>query len=200
MWKKLLEILTKSTPVEREADVMLDHNYDGIKELDNVLPPWWLWLFYVTIFIGVVYLIKYHVASDWTSDKEYQEEVTLAKADVDAYLEKSGLNINVDNVVLKDDEATLTAGNAVFTKNCIPCHRPDGGGLVGPNLTDDKWIHGGEIKNLFNTISEGVPAKGMQTWKGVLSPVQIQQVASYILVKLKGTNPQNPFAYPGDPK
>jgi cytochrome c oxidase cbb3-type subunit 3 len=200
MWKKLLEMLTKSTPVEREADVMLDHDYDGIKELNNVLPPWWLWLFYITIFIGVVYLIIYHVTSDWTSDKEYQEEVTLAKADVDAYLEKSGLNINADNVVLKNDEPTLTAGLEVFTKNCVACHKEDGGGLVGPNLTDEKWIHGGEIKNLFITISEGVPEKGMQVWKGVLSPVQIQQVASYILVKLKGTNPLNPMAYPGDPK
>lgn len=200
MWKKLIQILTKSAPVEKEEDVMLDHNYDGIKELDNVLPPWWLWLFYFTILFAVIYLIRYHVTGDWTSDKEYTEEMAIAKADVDEYLKKSGLNIDASTVVLKDDAATLDAGLQIFTKNCIPCHRPDGGGLVGPNLTDNKWIHGGEINNLFTTISNGVPEKGMQTWKGTLSAQQIQQVASYILVKLKGTNPQNPFAYPGDPK
>lgn len=200
MWKKLLDALTRSTPVEREQDVMLDHDYDGIKELDNKLPPWWLWLFYFTVIFSVIYMIKYHVTGDWTSDKEYNEEIVLAKTDVDDYLKKSGLNIDASTVKLKDDNTTLAAGLEIFTKNCVACHRPDGGGIVGPNLTDDKWIHGGDIKDLFKTISEGVPAKGMQTWKGTLSASQIQQVASYILIKLKGTKPQNPFAYPGDPK
>ncbi|MGE5354856.1 MAG: cbb3-type cytochrome c oxidase N-terminal domain-containing protein [Deltaproteobacteria bacterium] len=200
MWKKIIQNLTKATPVENEQDVMLDHDYDGIKELDNTLPPWWLWLFYFTILFAVIYLIRYHVTGTWTSGKEYEQEMEIAKADVEDYLEKSGLNIDASTVTLKDDAATLDAGLAIFTKNCVACHRPDGGGIVGPNLTDDKWIHGGDIKDLFKTISEGVPAKGMQTWKGTLSAQQIQQVASYILIKLKGTNPTNPFAYPGDPK
>lgn len=200
MWKKLIQYLTKSTPVEREQDIMLDHEYDGIRELGNVLPPWWLWLLYFTIVFSLIYLVKYHITSDWSSAKEYTEEVTMAQADVDAYLKKNGLDINENNVKLVSDEAALAEGKKVFDANCVVCHRQDGGGLVGPNLTDDKWIHGADIKNLFTTIKNGVPAKGMLTWEGKLSPTQMQNVASYILVKLHGTNPKNPFNYPYDPK
>ena len=200
MWKKLMEILTKSTPIEREEDVMLDHEYDGIRELDNVLPPWWLWLFYITIFIGVIYYVRYHFIGDWSSAKEYTEEMQVAKADVAEYLKKTGGDINENTAKLMNDAAALENGKKVFEKECAACHRPDGGGVIGPNLTDDKWIHGGDIKSVFKTIKYGVPEKGMLTWDGKLSPKQIQDVASYILVKLKGTNPPNPKVYPGDPK
>ncbi|MEZ4906365.1 MAG: cbb3-type cytochrome c oxidase N-terminal domain-containing protein [Saprospiraceae bacterium] len=202
MANKILESLTKATPVEKEKDVLLDHEYDGIKELDNVLPPWWLWLFYFSIAFGIIYLVKYHIASDWSSSKEYSEEVAIAKASVDKYMKDNGLDLNEANVTLATDAASIAEGKKIFNEpgKCATCHRPDGGGLIGPDLTDDKWIHGGDIKDLFNTINKGVPEKGMIAWGGTLSPQQIQDVASYILVELHGTNPPNPFAYPGDPK
>ncbi len=200
MWKKLMQILTRTTSLEKEADIMLDHEYDGIRELDNVLPPWWLWLFYITIFIAVVYFVRYHVIGDWSSAKEYTEEMAMAKADVDAYLKKTGGNINENTAKLMNDEKALAEGKKVFDTNCASCHRTDGGGIIGPNLTDDKWIHGEDIKSVFKTIKQGVPEKGMLTWDGKISAKQIQEVASYILVKLKGTNPPNPKVYAGDPK
>ncbi len=195
-----MQILTKTTSLEQEADVMLEHEYDGIRELDNVLPPWWLWLFYITIFIAVIYFAKYHIIGDWSSAKEYTEEMAVAKADVDAYLKKTGGDINENTAKLMNDANALAEGKKVFDTNCASCHRPDGGGIIGPNLTDDKWIHGGDIKSVFKTIKQGVPEKGMLTWDGKISAKQIQEVASYILVKLKGTNPANPKVYPGDPK
>lgn len=202
MWKKIIQYLTKSAPIESEKDVMLDHEYDGIRELDNVLPPWWLWLFYITIFIAVIYMVKYHVMGDWSSGKEYVEEMTVAKADVDAYLKKTGGDINENTAKIVNDAETLKRGKAIFNEpgKCSTCHRPDGGGLIGPNLTDDKWIHGSEIGSLFKVIKNGVPEKGMTKWGGILSAKEIQTVASYILVELKGTNPPNPKVYPGDPK
>jgi len=195
-----MQILTKTTSLEKEADIMLDHEYDGIRELDNVLPPWWLWLFYITIFIAVVYFAKYHIIGDWSSAKEYTEEMAVAKADVDAYLKKTGGDINENTAKLMNDEKALADGKKIFDTNCASCHRPDGGGIIGPNLTDDKWIHGGDIKSVFKTIKQGVPEKGMLTWDGKISAKQIQEVSSYILVKLHGTNPANPKVYPGDPK
>jgi len=204
MWKKLMQILTKSTPIEKEKDVMLDHEYDGIRELDNVLPPWWLWLFYITIFIAVVYLIRYHVVGDWSSAKEYQEEMAIAKMEVDKYKKENNLDIDENNVTLKTDEKTLALGEKLFKEksDCFSCHRKDGGGSVGPNLTDDKWIYGGDIKSVFKTIANGAKSKYgvMPAHKSSLSPTEIQAVASYILVKLKGTNPPNPKVYPGDPE
>jgi cytochrome c oxidase cbb3-type subunit 3 len=200
MWKKLVQILTRSTPVEKEKDILLNHDYDGITELDNVLPPWWLWLFIITVIWAAIYMIRYHVATDWSQDMQYDQEMAIAKAEVDAYLTASGLNVDAASAVIMDDQASLIAGEEIYKAQCLVCHRADGGGLIGPNLTDDIWIHGGEIGDLFAVISNGVLEKGMQSYRNVLSPVQMQQVASYILVNLKGTEPENPFVYPGDPR
>lgn len=203
MLEKLIKILTKTKSIDQEADILLEHEYDGIRELDNVLPPWWLWLFYITIFIAVIYFAKYHIIGDWSSAKEYTEEMAIAKADVDAYLKANGGNIDENTVVLKKDNATLTLGEKIFTEksDCVACHRKDGGGSIGPNLTDDKWIHGNTINDIFNTISNGATGSSvMPAHKASLSPEKIQAVASFILLKLKGTNPANPKVYPGDPK
>lgn len=200
MWKKLIQILTRSTPVEKEKDIMFEHEYDGITELDNVLPPWWLWLFIITVIWAAIYMIRYHVVTDWSQDMQYDQEMAIAKAEVDAYLKASGLDVDASSAVIMDDPESLIAGEDIYKTQCLVCHRADGGGLIGPNLTDDVWIHGGEIGDLFAIIANGVPEKGMQTFKTILSPVQIQQVASYILVNLQGTNPENPFTYPGDPR
>ncbi|MCE1190134.1 MAG: c-type cytochrome [Ignavibacteria bacterium] len=182
--------LTNATPIENEEAVLLNHDYDGIKELDNVLPPWWKYLFYVTIVWGGVYLFNYHVINIWPlSDGEYQEEVKQAEAQK-AILLGSGALVNEKTVTLLTDQAAIFSGGEIFKKNCAACHGFKGEGLVGPNLTDNYWIHGGGIKNVFRTVSNGVPDKGMLTWKTQLKPKEIQEVASYV-ISLQGTNPPN---------
>ncbi len=181
-----------------ERDILLSHEYDGIQELNNKLPPWWVGLFYATIAFAVFYFPYYHIFSGWTSAKEYAEEMTAAKADVDTYLKAHGGNVTEENVTLLKDEASLAKGKATFEANCVACHLADGGGLVGPNLTDKYWLHGGSVKDVFKTITYGVPEKGMISWKAKLTPVQIQQVMSYVLVKLQGTTPAKPKGPEGE--
>ena len=197
-WKKLdKQFFTKAAPIEQEADIMLDHDYDGIKELDNALPPWWKYGFYITIVVAVFYLLKFEV---WKTGQdqvqEYNTEMTEAKAQTDAYLAAMKENVDEKNVVMAD-AAGITAGKALFAKSCVACHMSNGEGGVGPNLTDDYWIHGGSINDVFKTIKYGYPDKGMQAWSSTYSPVQMQQIASYIK-SLRGTNPPNAKAPQGD--
>lgn len=185
------QYITRSAPIEKEADIMLDHDFDGIRELDNRVPPWFSWLFYVTIIFAVIYLLNYHVfQASPLQDEEYQIQVKEAEAQRTA-LVKSGAFLNEETVTLLTDPASLDAGKQIFSTNCIACHAADGGGLVGPNLTDDYWIHGGGIKNIFKTIKYGVTAKGMIAWQSQLNPKQMQEVASYV-ISLHGTKPANP--------
>jgi cytochrome c oxidase cbb3-type subunit 3 len=188
-WNKLMRIMTKSVSVEQEADVMLDHNYDGIRELDNQLPPWWKWGFYSTILFAVFYLFSYHVAGTGRlSIQEYADEMKHAQLEKEERMKDAANNITESNVVAFTDVQQIAEGKIIFEKNCVACHGNSGQGNVGPNLTDEFWLHGGGIKNIFNTVTNGVPAKGMISWKAQLAPRQIQQVASFILT-LKGTNP-----------
>ncbi len=197
LWKFYLKMLD-SVPVEKEKDVLLDHDYDGIHELDNNLPPWWKYGFYFTIVFGLVYLINYHVmGSGEVQLNEYKKELAVAAKEKEERMKASSENINEANVVLLADAESINNGKETFVKLCAACHRADAGGQVGPNLTDEYWLHGGGVKNLFTTISEGVPAKGMISWKNQLSPKQMQQVASYILT-LKGSNPVGPKEPQGD--
>ncbi|QQS36843.1 MAG: c-type cytochrome [Ignavibacteriales bacterium] len=190
-FKKFRQFVTRSVPMEKEDDILLDHNYDGIKELDNRVPPWFSYLFYFTILFAVYYMLDYHVfATSKLSGDEYLEEVQIA-ADKMAELMKSGALVNEETVTAVFDEASVLSGKKIYDVNCVACHSADGGGLVGPNLTDEYWIHGGGIKNVFKTIKYGVPAKGMISWQAQLNARQIQEVASFILT-LKGTNPVNP--------
>jgi len=185
---RLSQIMNRAVPLEREKDIMLEHDFDGIKELNNSVPPWFNLLFYGTILIAIVYMIDYHVLGTGTvMVDEYLNEVKIAN-DKREELIRTGAFINENNVVLLTDAAELDKGKQIWTTNCTPCHGPDGGGTVGPNLTDKNWIHGGGIKNVFTTISNGVPAKGMISWKTLLTPKQIQQVGSYVL-SLQGTTP-----------
>jgi cytochrome c oxidase cbb3-type subunit 3 len=178
-------------PIEREADLLLDHDYDGIKELDNSLPPWWKYGFYFTIFTGIIYLYYYHGGGNGPSSaEEYNIEVQKGEADKAAYLAKTAGNIDETNVKM-EDAVGIAAGKELFVKNCAPCHQPDGGGLVGPNLTDDYWLHGGALKDVFKTITYGYIDKGMKSWKGDFSPKQIQCLASFVK-SLHGTKPAKP--------
>jgi cytochrome c oxidase cbb3-type subunit 3 len=192
LYKNILKKLTRSKSIEQEADVMLDHNYDGIRELDNVLPPWWVYLFYGTIVFAAVYLVRFHIAGDYNQNQEFQTEMNDAKAAVDAYMKTAPDTMSKDKVTLLTDLPSIAAGKTIFQTNCIACHRADGGGQIGPNLTDEYWINGGGIKNVFNTIMEGGrDGKGMISWKATIKPSDIQKVASYVLF-LQGSKPVNP--------
>ena len=189
-WSKMWAKLNDFRPMEEERELVLDHNYDGIRELDNHLPPWWKWLFYVTIIFGVVYLAAYHVFDTLPlQEEEYisqMEEADAANAARLANLPES--NIDENNVTLVEDAAMLAKGQQIFNLNCAQCHKESGGGGIGPNLTDDYWLHGGSISDIYKTIKVGVPEKGMISWEPLLSPEQMQNVSSYIIT-LKGTNP-----------
>ncbi len=190
--------LTKSRSIEREGEIILDHNYDGIRELDNVLPPWWVYLFYVTIFFGVVYLIRFHIAGDYDQELEYEQEVAAAQIAIEEYKKTAKNLVDVNTVEVLTEAGDLSAGEKIFTANCVVCHMADGGGGIGPNLTDEYWILGGGIKNVFRTISEGGrDGKGMVAWKNSLKPVEMAQVASYLL-QFQGTTPANPKAPEGE--
>lgn len=173
-----------------------DHEYDGIKELDNELPPWWKWLFIITIAFAAIYLIRLWVfrADDLMQSKEYQSEMAEAKANKDANNE----NAAPFEITVLNDEASLAAGKETWTKICSVCHLLDGGGLVGPNMTDNYWIHGNTVNDLFNTVTNGVIEKGMISYKDQLSEKQRLEVISYILVDLVGTTPATPKEPQGD--
>src|SRR5690606_11513047 len=197
-YKKLMKTLTKSKSIQEEKDIELDHDYDGIKELDNVLPPWWVFLFYVTIIFGVVYLAKYHLFGGDSQVVEFEKTMAQAKIDIEEYKKNAPDLLTVDNVVLLTDASDLAAGKEIFDQNCVACHAADGGGGIGPNLTDNYWILGGDIKDIFTVISEGGrDGKGMVPWKSQIKPSDIQKVASYIK-SLVGTTPANPTEAEGD--
>jgi len=188
LFKRFRQAITKSVPIEQEGDIMLEHDFDGIRELNNTVPPWFNALFYGSIVIAIIYLVNYHViGSGNVMYDEYNTEVTKAQM-IRNELIRTGAFINEENVTLLRDNVSLENGKKTFTNNCIPCHGPDAGGTVGPNLTDDYWIHGAGIKNIFKTIKYGVPAKGMITWQTMLNPKQIQEVACYV-ISLHGTKP-----------
>jgi len=175
---------------EPHDPLLMDHEVDGIRELDNRLPRWWVWLFYGTIAFSVVYLLQYHVfkIGDLMA-AEYEKEMKLGNAIKGAAMEK--FEAGMAQLQPTNDAQALAEGKQLYTQMCAPCHRPDGGGLVGPNLTDDYWIHGPNFVDNVRTIWNGVPEKGMVTWKGLLKPDQILAVGSYIYT-LRGTKPENP--------
>ncbi|MBO0322991.1 c-type cytochrome [Muricauda sp. CAU 1633] len=196
--KNLYKKLTKSRSIEREGEIIMDHNYDGIRELDNVLPPWWVYFFYATIIFAVVYMIRFHVIGDYDQAQEYEQEVAEAQAAIEEYKKTAKDLVDASTVEFLSDPADLSAGEKIFTTNCVVCHMADGGGGIGPNLTDEYWILGGGIKNVFTTISEGGrDGKGMVAWKQSFKPAEIAQVASFVLT-LGGTTPANPKAPEGE--
>jgi cytochrome c oxidase cbb3-type subunit 3 len=196
--KNLYNKMLGSKPMEEEVEIILDHNYDGIRELDNNLPPWWVYLFYASIVFAVVYLARFHVFNDYTQDEEYEQEVATAQLEIEEYKKTAKGLVDANTVGLLTDASDLNAGKTIFESNCVACHMADGGGGIGPNLTDQNWILGGGIKNVFHTISEGGrDGKGMIAWKQNLKPVEIAQVASYVLT-FEGTTAANPKAAEGD--
>lgn len=177
---------------EAKGKVIEHHSYDGITELDNFMPPWLQYVFVLSIGFGIVYFINYSVLG-WgkTQTEEYQEELFIAQAQAEE--RKLTAVAVIDETTVQYDRTTesLETGKSIFDNSCMACHATDGGGGVGPNLTDEYWIHGGSINDVFRVVKYGVPEKGMIPWQDQLSPEQMQYVSSYILT-LQGTTPLNP--------
>ena len=175
---------------EPKDPLLLDHDYDGIQELDNKLPRWWVWLFNLCIVYAVIYFTYYHVmGKGQLMAAQYQAEMKIGdQLKMQAVAE---FESKMASLTPSTDKVVLAEGKQTFTTLCAPCHRADAGGLVGPNLCDDYWIHGSNFVDNLTTIWNGVPSKGMVTWRGVLKPATIHAVGSYIYT-LRGSNPKNP--------
>lgn len=193
---KILDNLNASVAVEHEEDILTDHDYDGIRELDNDLPPWWKYGFYATIVYAFVYLFYFHVAGGPTSHDQYIAEMEKAKIEVEEYKRKNALNVDENNVQIAD-AGGIDEGRSIFMDNCKACHGEHGEGGVGPNLTDKYWLHGGSLNDLFKTVKYGWPSKGMKSWQTDLTGVQIKDVISYVKT-LQGTNPTGAKPPQGD--
>jgi cytochrome c oxidase cbb3-type subunit 3 len=193
VWQKLLSL----KPLAEEKEILIEHAYDGIQELDNPVPAWFMYLFYGTIIFAIGYLLNYHVFH--TGQLQYEEYKTeMAQADVahKLYLSKAANQVDENTVKWVHDPAVIASGQAIFKTNCVACHGDHAQGVVGPNLTDDYWLHGGKINDLFKTVKYGVLTKGMPTWEKVLSPKQISDVVNYVK-SLHGSNPPNAKAPQG---
>jgi cytochrome c oxidase cbb3-type subunit III len=175
--------------------LMKDHEYDGIRELDNGPPTWFNWLFILTIVFAVVYMVRLWVfrADDLIQMKEFQKQMQQAQRTA-----SSTDDATLFEVKLLTDRQSLTNGKQIYNSICSVCHLVDGGGLVGPNFTDNYWIHGNTIEDLYRVTTEGVIEKGMIPYRDQLSPRQRLEVSSYILQELVGTTPANPKAPQGD--
>ncbi|AFL86251.1 cytochrome c, mono- and diheme variants family [Belliella baltica DSM 15883] len=191
---KLKYIVGRMKPVggKEEKEMMLDHSYDGIVELDNHMPPWLANVFYLSIAFAVAYFTYYSVLGLGKSQiEEYQEELQIAAVEAEKYKLLALSSIDETSVVFDSSTPAINSGKTIYDTNCAACHAADGGGGIGPNMTDEYWIHGGSIADIFKVVKYGVVEKGMVPWQDQLSPEEMQNVSSYILT-LQGTTPANP--------
>jgi cytochrome c oxidase cbb3-type subunit 3 len=197
-WSSLdKRFFTRAVPVEKEADVLLDHDYDGIRELDNALPPWWKYGFYFTIVVAVIYIGHYHVfGTGMNPEQEYAAEMEAGKRVEEAYKAKTKNLVDENNITMSD-AAGIADGKKLYTQSCVACHGAAGEGGIGPNLTDEYWLHGSSMNDIYKTIKLGYPDKGMQAWESMFSPVQMKDLSSYVK-SLKGTKPANAKAPQGE--
>jgi cytochrome c oxidase cbb3-type subunit III len=191
------KLFTRAVPVEKEADVLLDHDYYGIQELDNALPPWWKYGFYITIVAAFVYIFNFHVFGSGKNPlQEYTAELNQAKIDKAAFEAQNKDKIDEANVPMAD-AAGIAAAKTIYNEKCWACHGKLGEGATGPNLTDDYWIHKGSLTDIYLSIKNGYPEKGMQSWATSYTPKEMSALASYIKT-MKGTNPPNGKPAQGD--
>ena len=197
-WKRMdKKIFTAAVPIEKETDIQLDHEYDGIRELDNSLPPWWKWGFIVTICFAAIYLMNFHVmGSGKNPSEEYEAQLQQAAIQMEAYAAKNKDKVDESNVKMGDASA-IAAGKEIFEQTCWACHGKLGEGGAGPNLTDEYWLHKGSLNDIYHSIKLGYPDKGMQAWEKQFSPKQINDLTSFIR-SIKGTNPPNGKAPQGE--
>lgn len=178
---------------DHSADRLLDHAYDGIQEYDNPMPRWWVWVFWATIVFSILYFFDFTGKLKGPGRvKEYEQQM----ADAARRWPQGGPVDAAALLALASDQKVIAAGKAVFATNCTPCHGADGGGVIGPNLADEYWLHGGTLPDIYKTIDEGVLAKGMPNWGKMLKPEQVKAVAVYVK-SLGGTHPANPKAPQG---
>ena len=200
-WSRFSRTVNASVPIEKEGEIDMGHDFDGIRELDNHLPPWWKWLFWATIGWSAVYLVVFHVTSALPlSGQEYENQVAEAEIQKQKILaSQPQANIDLNKLDYNADAAIIAKGEKIFTSiNCGSCHRNDGGGnSIGPNLTDTYWLHGGDIKSIFETVNKGVVEKGMPAWGKTLSPGEVRDVTFFVM-SLQGTNPANPKSPQGE--
>ena len=200
LWEKFIRVVNRRVDIEEEESIVLDHNYDGIRELNNHLPPWWTYLFYATIIFAIVYAYLYQISGIMPSqEEEYAIEIAEASAAAEARMVANAAAGGFDESALaySDDPEILSSGETIYSRQCAVCHKADGGGSIGPNLTDKYWIHGSSIQEIYTTIKVGVPDKGMISWESMLSPTQMRDVSSYI-ISIGGTNPEGAKAPQGE--
>lgn len=197
VWLKLMQL----KPLEEEESLVMEHKFDGIAELNNPTPAWFMVLFYVTIIFAAGYLLNYHVLGyGKMQEEEYVAELAQAAEDKVAFLANpvnAASAVNENNIVQNTDAAVIQSGAALYINRCTPCHGEHGEGLVGPNITDEYWLHGGTVQDIFKTIKYGVPEKGMIAWEKSLSAQQISDLTNYIL-SLQGTKPAGAKAAQGE--
>ena len=197
-WDRLIKSMTNAHELGKEEDVMLDHDYDGIKELDNVLPPWWVWGFYITIAISIFYYIAIHMLGWYGQEDEYQAELKAFDAKVAKYKADHPEEFNTDNLVAYTDATKLGKGKELFTANgCVACHKPDLGGSIGPNLTDEYYILGGDMKSIFHTITEG-GRKGQAMASYASLPKEDRVLLASYILSVAGTNVEGGLKPQGD--
>jgi cytochrome c oxidase cbb3-type subunit III len=184
-----LEKLNRSVAVSEENAILMDHDYDGIRELDNDLPPWWRYGFYATVVFSIVYLFHFHVLHTGKSSlEEYRQELADGERKVAAYKKTAANLVDESSVILLTDEGSLSEGARIYKENCVACHGDHGEGKIGPNFCDDYWMHGGSVQDVFKSVKYGWTDKGMKAWQQDLKPIEIQLVTSYVK-SLRGTNP-----------
>ncbi|MFT3981503.1 MAG: cbb3-type cytochrome c oxidase N-terminal domain-containing protein [Ferruginibacter sp.] len=197
-WKRMdRKFFTNAVAVEQESAIELEHDYDGIKELDNSLPPWWKWGFIITIGFSCIYLLNFHVfGAGKNPSEEYEEELAKAKVQLEAYNAKN--KDKVDEANLQPSDASgIAKGKEIFQSVCWACHGKEGEGGTGPNLTDDYWLHKGALSDVYQSIKHGYPDKGMQAWEKQYSPKDVLNLASFIK-SIHGTHPANAKPPQGD--
>jgi len=199
-WSQIWQDANALIPLEDEKKIEMAHNFDGIRELDNHLPPWWTSLFVISVIWSVVYFFVYHVSDSFPlSTGEYENEVAMAEEQAIRYrASQPAAVIDENTLVFASDAAIIAKGKIIFESNCVACHRQDGGGnAIGPNLADKFWLHGGEIKNVFSTIKNGVVEKGMPAWGKAMSPQDVRDV-SFFVMSIQGSNPKDAKAPQGE--
>ncbi|RYD99583.1 MAG: c-type cytochrome [Sphingobacteriales bacterium] len=189
-WARFLEKLGANKATDDITSLDLNHEYDGIRELDNNIPKWWQLSFAGTVVIGIIYIFRMFVTGSLPDQiSELQEDQRVAAIKIAEYLKNSANNVDENSVIMLD-AGGIAQGKELFAKNCVACHGGSGEGTIGPNLTDEYWLHKGGIKDVFYSIKYGWPEKGMKSWQSDFSPAQIAQLASYVK-SLAGTNPPN---------
>lgn len=189
-WLQFNAMMGNDQPIEKDVEVLMtDHDYDGIQELDNGMPPFLKYIFILTILFAVYYWIDYHVVEASPLQlQEYENQLAQGEAEKAEYIKKAGALVDENTVKLMEDPGIIASGEKIYATNCVACHGDKGQGGVGPNLTDAYWIHGGDIKSIFKTIKYGVPEKGMRSWQSDIKPGDMQALTSFLLKNLAGKN------------